>query len=114
MESLEILGFAKVSDGDITLSQLGQTFSDADLQERKRLFASSLIEKVPLVRMIRSVLDDQKGNRAQQDIFLTELENHLSEKESERVLRTVIDWGRYAEVFAYDFNTGTLSLENPD
>jgi len=114
MESLEILGFAKVFDGDIQLSELGKTFADADLQMRKRLFAASLLEKVPLVRLIRSVLDDQKGNKAQQDRFLAELENHLSEKESERVLRTVIDWGRYAEIFAYDFNTGTLSLENPD
>lgn len=114
MESLEILGFAKVSDGDIQLSSLGKDFSDADLQDRKQLFAASLLEKVPLVRMIRSVLDDQKGNRAEQEIFLDELQNHLSEKESERVLRTVIDWGRYAEVFAYDFNTGMLSLENPD
>jgi NitT/TauT family transport system ATP-binding protein len=25
----------------------------------------------------------------------------------------MIDWGRYAEIFAYDFNTGILSLENP-
>jgi NitT/TauT family transport system ATP-binding protein len=29
------------------------------------------------------------------------------------VLATVIDWGRYAELFAYDYNTGILSLENP-
>ena len=69
---------------------------------------------MPLVRLIRTVLDNQKGNRAQQDRFLAKLEDHLSEKESERVLRTVIDWGRYAEIFAYDVNTGTLSLENPD
>jgi NitT/TauT family transport system ATP-binding protein len=32
---------------------------------------------------------------------------------SKRVLRTMIDWGRYAELFAYDFKTGFLSLENP-
>ena len=45
--------------------------------------------------------------------FLSKLEDFLSEKEAERVLRTMIDWGRYAELFAYDFNTGILSLENP-
>lgn len=113
-ETLEILGFAQVSDGDIQLSKQGNTFADADLQERKRLFASSLLENVPLVRLIRQELDEQKGNKVTQDRFLAQLEDHLSDKEAERVLRTVIDWGRYAEIFAYDFNTGLLNLENPD
>jgi hypothetical protein len=28
-------------------------------------------------------------------------------------LRIVIDWARYAELFAYDHNEEILSLENP-
>ncbi|MBA2657477.1 MAG: AAA-associated domain-containing protein [Tatlockia sp.] len=113
LETLEILGFAKVSDGDIQLSELGKQFSEADLQERKLLFARSLLEKVPLARHIRRVLDEKIGHRVSEERFLSKLEDYLSEKEAERVLRTMIDWGRYAEIFAYDFNTGTLSLENP-
>jgi len=111
---LEILGFAKVSDGDIQLSSLGKKFAAADLQEKKRIFAARLTEKVPLARQIRHVLDEKKGNRASEERFLSKLEDYLSEKEAERVLRTMIDWGRYAELFAYDYNTGMLSLENPD
>jgi NitT/TauT family transport system permease protein len=30
-----------------------------------------------------------------------------------RARRAVIDWGRYAEMFAYDFQKATFSLENP-
>ncbi|MBA2711177.1 MAG: AAA-associated domain-containing protein [Tatlockia sp.] len=113
LETLEILGFAKVSDGDIQLSELGKQFSEADLQERKRLFAKCLLEKVPLARYIRRVLDEKVGHRVSEERFLSKLEDYLSEKEAERVLKTMIDWGRYAELFAYDFNTGILSLENP-
>jgi NitT/TauT family transport system ATP-binding protein len=113
LETLEILGFAKVSAGDIQLSDLGKQFSEADLQERKQLFAQRLLEKVPLARYIRRVLDEKIGNRVSEERFLSKLEDYLSEKEAERVLRTMIDWGRYAEIFAYDFNTGILSLENP-
>ena len=29
------------------------------------------------------------------------------------MLETVINWGRYAELFAYDYDSGVLSLENP-
>lgn len=113
LETLEILGFAKVLDGDIHLSELGRQFSEADLQERKQLFAQRLLEKVPLARYIRRILDEKTGHRVSEERFLTRLEDYLSEKEAERVLRTMIDWGRYAEIFAYDFNTGILSLENP-
>jgi NitT/TauT family transport system ATP-binding protein len=113
LETLEILGFAKVSAGDIQLSELGKQFSEADLQERKQLFAQRLLEKVPLARYIRRILDEKVGHRVSEERFLSKLEDYLSEKEADRVLRTMIDWGRYAEIFAYDFNTGILSLENP-
>ena len=114
MEALEILGFAKVSAGDIQLSSLGKQYANADLQEKKKIFAARLAEKDPLARQIRHILDEKRGNRASEERFLSKLEDHLSEKEAERVLRTMIDWGRYAELFAYDYNTGMLSLENPD
>lgn len=113
LESLEILGYAKVSDGDIQLTDLGRRFSEADLQTRKQLFAGCLLEKIPLARYIRRILDEKIGHRVSEERFLTRLEDYLSEKEAERVLKTMIDWGRYAEIFAYNFNTGILSLENP-
>lgn len=113
LETLEILGFANIINGDIQLSELGTQFSEADLQERKQLFAQRLLEKVPLARYIRRVLDDKPGHRVSEERFLSKLEDFLTEKEAERVLRTMIDWGRYAEIFAYDFNAGILSLENP-
>lgn len=113
-EAMEILDFAKVSSGDIELTETGQLFAEADLQGRKKIFAKKLFNRVPLANHIRKVLDERSNNRASEERFLSKLEDYLSEKEAERVLKTVIDWGRYAEIFAYDFNTGVLSLENPD
>lgn len=113
LETLEILEFAKVMEGDVQLTVLGKQFSESDLQERKQLFAKQLLTKVPLARYIRKTLDEKSRHVAQEERFLTKLEDYLSEKESERVLKTMIDWGRYAELFAYDVNTGILSLEDP-
>ena len=110
---MEILGFASIREVDVHLSDLGKNFSEADLQARKLLFAQRLIETVPLARYIRRVLDEKEGHRVSEERFLTKLEDYLSEQEAGRVLRTMIDWGRYAELFAYDFKTGFLSLENP-
>jgi NitT/TauT family transport system ATP-binding protein len=112
-ELLEILHFAKVSKGDITITEDGKNFADADILERKKIFSIHLKKYVPLARYIYDQLIRHPRHRALEEHFLSLLEDYLSEGEAERVLRTVIEWGRYAELFAYDYNSGVLSLENP-
>jgi len=112
-ETLEILRFVKISKGDIELFPSGRRFAEADLLERKQIFASHLVNYVPLARHIRRVLDERPRHSATEERFLNELEDYLSEDEAKKTLKTVIEWGRYAEIFAYDYNNGLLSLENP-
>lgn len=113
-EIVEILGFARVMAGDIEITAIGKAFANADILLKKEIFAAQLIKHVPLARRVRKVLDERHGHRAIKTRFLNELEDYLSEEEADRVLTTVIDWARYAEIFAYDNNSGILSLENPD
>lgn len=112
-ELLDILCFAKVSKGDITITDEGKAFVDADILERKKIFSIHLKKYVPLARYIYDQLVRHPRHRALEENFVSLLEDYLSESEAERVLRTVIEWGRYAELFAYDYNSGVLSLENP-
>jgi NitT/TauT family transport system ATP-binding protein len=112
IETLQLLGFAHVSGGDIELTPLGRAYAEADMLARKQIFAEALIKQVPLAAHIRRILDERPGHRAPAARFLRELEDYLSEEEAERVLDTVIDWGRHAEIFAYDYDTEILSLEN--
>jgi NitT/TauT family transport system ATP-binding protein len=112
-ELLEILRYAKVSKGDITITPEGREFVEADILERKKLFSVYLKKYVPLARYIFDQLERHPRHRALEENFLSLLEDYLSETEAERVLSTVIEWGRYAELFAYDYNSGVLSLENP-
>jgi NitT/TauT family transport system ATP-binding protein len=112
-ELLEILRFAKVSKGDITITEAGKAFAEADILERKKIFSQHLKRYVPLARYIYDQLNRHPRHRALEENFISLLEDYLTEKEAERVLQTVIEWGRYAELFAYDYNAGVLSLENP-
>ena len=113
LEALQLLDFAQVADGDIRLSPHGQAFLDADIQRRKMIFGEHLLKRVPLAGHICRVIDERPGQRAPESRFLRELEDSLSEAEAERVLQVIIDWGRYAELFAYDYDTGVFSAENP-
>jgi NitT/TauT family transport system ATP-binding protein len=113
LEGLQLLGFAHVGGGDIEINAGGRAFVEADVQGRKQIFAEHLMRNIPLVAHIRRVLDERPGHAAPEGRFLAELEDQLSEEEAARVFETVINWGRYAELFAYDYDRGVLSLENP-
>ena len=113
IEALQLLSFAQVAGGDIWTTPIGKAFAEADLQERKRIFSEQLLRTVPLAAHIRKVLDERPWHSAPEGRFLAELEDFLSEEEAREVFDTVINWGRYAELFAYDYDRGVLSLENP-
>ena len=62
--------------------------------------------------MIRQVLDERWNHRASAVRFRDELEDHMSPDYAEDTLRTVIAWGRYAELFSYDEEAEQFSLED--
>ena len=111
-DAAELLGFARVSYGDITLLAAGTALVEADTLRRKQIFAEHLLARVPLEQHIVSVLKTRPERRAPEERFLRELEDFMPPEDAQKVLSTAIDWGRYAEVFEYDFNSGIFSLED--
>jgi NitT/TauT family transport system ATP-binding protein len=112
-ESLQLLRFAEVAEGDIRLTDAARDFAKADLDARKKQFAQHLLAYVPLAGHIRRVLDERASHRAPASRFRDELEDSMSEAQAEQTLRSVISWARYGEAFAYDEQTGTFNLDNP-
>ena len=112
-ETLQLLRFAEVEHGDIRLTDAGKRFARASVDDRKKLFAQHLVTYVPLAGHIKRVLDERAGHHAPASRFRDELEDSMSEEFAERTLRAVISWARYAEVFAYDEDSGVFSLDNP-
>ena len=114
LEILEILRFIQVSEGKVKPTVIGKKFADADILEKKKIFAKHLLSYVPLAKHIRVEIDQSENKAISQDIILDKLEQYFSKQESEKILKTVINWGRYAELFAFNYNAGELSLENPN
>lgn len=112
-EMLDILRFASLTQGNIELTKSGRHFAQADILEKKQIFSRHLLLYVPLAAHIKRVLNENRDHTEKEEVFLSLLEEYFSEDESERVLKTIIDWGRYAEIFAFNYDTGVLSLENP-
>jgi NitT/TauT family transport system ATP-binding protein len=111
-ETLQLLHFAELEEGDIRLTDQGRSFVNADTDERKKIFAAAARTHVKLVAAIRQVIDERWNHRASAVRFRDELEDHMSPDRAEETLRTAISWGRYAELFSYDEEGQQFSLED--
>jgi NitT/TauT family transport system ATP-binding protein len=112
-ETLQLLRFAELEEGDIKLTTAGRRFAEADVDVRKKLFGDHLLAYLPLAARIKLVLDERPSHTARAVRFLEELEDYMSEDYADRTLKSVVNWGRYGELFAYDETSETFSLENP-
>lgn len=111
-ESLEILRFASISNGRFVLTSIGSQFAKAGILDQKKIFARQLLDHIPLAVYVRETLESASGHTMHESELLSVLQDTLSEVASRRVLRTMVDWGRYAELFSYNVNAGVLSLED--
>jgi NitT/TauT family transport system ATP-binding protein len=112
-ESLQLLRFAQLSEGDLMLTDAGKRFANLETDARKKLFAEHLVTYVPVMGLIKRVLDERPSHTAPAARFRNELEDYMSEDYADETLRTIVSWGRYAELFSYDEQSETFSLENP-
>jgi NitT/TauT family transport system ATP-binding protein len=112
-DALQMLHLVEVEGGDIKLTDIGKQFVEAGTDDRKKIFQRQLLTYVPLAAHIRRVLQERANHVAPKSRFFDELEDHMGHDDVEQTLRSITAWARYAEVFAYDDDSQTFSLENP-
>ena len=111
-ETLQMLGFAEVEEGDIHLTEPGRLFAESGVEDRKRLFAEHLVRFVPLAAHIHGLLKESATQRVPSGRIRAELEAFMSESYAEETLKAVTSWARYAELFTYDDETETFASED--
>jgi len=109
-EASEMLGFATVAQGDINLTSLGQTFVDASILARKEIFSSRL-RRLPTFRWMLNMLMRADKHELEWDVIQSALELDFPPEEAEKQIEVAVNWGRYAELFAYDDGKATIYLE---
>ncbi|HWG33061.1 MAG TPA: nitrate/sulfonate/bicarbonate ABC transporter ATP-binding protein [Gemmatimonadaceae bacterium] len=111
VEASDLLGFADLQDRAVVITQPGIEFADADLDIEKAMFRRYALAHVSLLRHIVRELDASPSGTLDSDRLMEELEEAFSGGEARRQFETVVDWGRYAELFSYDDASGELRLD---
>ncbi len=110
VDTLVLLRFLKLVEGDAIITPDGEAFANGDIQERKKIFRTAVLANVPLLRQMEQALKAKANRTLPAEFFQDLLDEHFSEDESRRQLETAIQWGRYSELFDYDAASGKLTL----
>ncbi|WP_040808223.1 ABC transporter ATP-binding protein [Nocardia concava] len=111
VDAAALLGFLLVESGDVILTNVGANFTNADIQASKSIFANQARRRAPLVRTICSALVGNPEETVRADFILDLLKRGFSDEDARRQLELAIDWGRYAELYDYDTDSGRITAD---
>ncbi|KRB93868.1 nitrate/sulfonate/bicarbonate ABC transporter ATP-binding protein [Duganella sp. Root198D2] len=109
-EALSQLGLATVEGGDIAMTALGRRYEAADHAGRQAIFGRQLLAHVTLPQHIYSMLRASADGALPEEHVLAPLLEAIEPEEARRIMRTAVEWGRYGEIYEFDFHTRRLRL----
>ncbi len=112
-EAAQMLGLATADDTLIELTDDGRSFAAGDIDTAKSIFARQAKARAPLVRAICNSLAATSDGTLSEDSVLDTLRSGFSEDRAHQQLDLAINWGRYAELYEFDADTGQLKLDHP-
>jgi len=110
IEAAVLLGFMTLQEGDAAITPEGHAFVEADILQRKVLFRDAALMRVALLAQMESILKRKSDHSITIEFFHDILDEHFSEDEVKQQLDTALHWGRFAEIFDYNADTGRLFL----
>ena len=110
LEGAALLDFATVREGDVKTTPEGRAFAAAEIANRKSLFRDAALARVTLLQKMKSALESRSDHVMPLEFFHDILDEHFTEPEVEKQIETALSWGRYAEIFSYDAESGNLRL----
>jgi NitT/TauT family transport system ATP-binding protein len=105
VKAAEILEFVNTPKDEVRFTELGKKFVAADSDTRPIIFAEQ-VKKLRLFHIILGYLEIQ--SEVDRDTVLKDIATALPYENSEKILETMIAWGRYAGLLDYDTNTEML------
>ncbi len=107
VKASEILEFVETPKNDVRFTELGRRFFSADGATRKTIFAEQ-VHKLRLFHIILAYLEAQEEVDAEQ--VIKDIAHALPYDNPEKILQTMIAWGRYAGIMHYNSTARTVCV----
>lgn len=109
VRAAELLGFVNTPGGDVVVEGFGNQVLEASITERKEIIRKKL-ETLPLFEKLIEFLKEQKDSEVTRESVLEKLAELIPNEDAETSFSTIVNWGRYAELFGYNDDTQTFYL----
>jgi NitT/TauT family transport system ATP-binding protein len=106
----EMLDFLDTPKNKIVLTDLGRQLLDDDINARKVLFRNQL-KTLGTFQFVIRLLEEASNHRLPKDVIEEELAMRLTTEDIDRLFKTVVAWGRFAELFGFSADDETLYLD---
>jgi len=106
----EMLGLVHTPGGDVVIEALGEKVSKSRINDRKKIICEQL-KKISLFQSVTQFLHEMEDQRATRDQLLEKLAELLPNENAEQTFKTVVNWGRYAELFGYNGDSESFYLD---
>ena len=110
MKAAEILGFVSTPEGDVVLEQTGKEFLAGDINHKKLLLRERL-KTIPLFSYLARLLRGQEDRSLTKEVVLEHLAMLLPNEPPNKLFNTIVNWGRYAELFGYNKDEDRFYLD---
>lgn len=111
IDTAELLGFVKVQDGDLAITDLSHRILSANVRERKRIIRD-IITDAPIFREVLEMARSA-GRALKRKEVLDAIAGHVGSHSAEDFFRALVYWSRYAELLRYDSQSEELTLRTP-
>ncbi|EEF60171.1 ABC transporter ATP-binding protein [Pedosphaera parvula] len=101
VKAAELLGWVTTPGQNVLLTSEGRKFLAADVNARKQLLNAKL-RSIFVFDLVLRMLKNAENHELEEEVVLSELAMLYPHEKPHRVLRTIIAWGRYAELFKYN------------
>lgn len=112
LKAAEMLELVETPGGDVVLTPAGKRAIDLDVAGKKRLVKEQL-SKLQIVQHFLKLLENAGGSLDRETV-LSELAIRLPQEDPERLFDTLLNWGRYADLFGYSRDTDRFFLQSED
>lgn len=108
----EMFDFLDTPKNRVVLTPLGARFLDADINKRKTILNQQL-QTLGLFRYVVQILREANNNSLPLEIVQEEIAMRLPTEDVESLTKTVIGWGRFAELLGYSPEEERVYLDQP-
>jgi len=109
VKAAELLELAQTPGQNVIITPLGTSFVNAEINDQKKILNAQL-RKLRTFQILLDTLNNNKGE-VPREVLTEDYAARMPYENSEAILDTIIDWGRYAELIGYNANDELIYLD---